>query len=139
MQKLVDGIHHFQRHVFANKQELFARLAEGQKPTALFITCSDSRINPNLLTQTEPGDLFVLRNAGNLIPRARAGGELATIEFAVDGLGIARRRRLRPLGLRGDEGPARPAGDVAARCRASAIASVTRSACAPSWWSATVT
>src|SRR5207248_9653519 len=57
---------------------------------ALFITCSDSRVQPNLLTQTEPGDLFVLRNAGNLIPPhgAARGGEAATIEYAVSALGI---------------------------------------------------
>jgi carbonic anhydrase len=56
----------------------------------LFITCSDSRINPNLLTQTEPGELFILRNAGNLVPPygALQGGEAATIEFAVAGLGV---------------------------------------------------
>jgi carbonic anhydrase len=90
MQKLVDGIRHFQRHVFAGKRELFERLGAGQTPTALFITCADSRINPNLLTQTEPGDIFVLRNAGNIVPPAPdAGGEVATIEFAVTALGIA--------------------------------------------------
>jgi carbonic anhydrase len=56
----------------------------------LFITCSDSRINPNLLTQTEPGELFILRNAGNIVPPYGAvqGGEAATIEFAVAGLGV---------------------------------------------------
>jgi carbonic anhydrase len=69
---------------------LFERLAEGQKPDALFITCSDSRINPNLITQSEPGELFIIRNAGNLVPPygAANGGEGATIEFAVVGLGI---------------------------------------------------
>lgn len=90
MQKLVDGIHHFQRDIFSEKQQLFEKLAEGQKPLALFITCSDSRINPNLLTQTEPGDLFILRNAGNIIPPYGAvdGGEAATIEYAVRALGV---------------------------------------------------
>jgi carbonic anhydrase len=69
---------------------LFERLAEGQHPDALFITCSDSRISPNLITQTEPGELFIIRNAGNIVPPygAANGGEGATIEFAVMGLGI---------------------------------------------------
>ena len=90
MQKLVLGIHHFQRNIFSSQRELFERLAKEQNPEALFITCSDSRINPNLLTQTEPGDLFILRNAGNIIPPygAANGGEGATIEFAVAALGI---------------------------------------------------
>jgi carbonic anhydrase len=64
---------------------MFAALAAGQSPLALFITCSDSRIDPNLLTQTEPGELFVLRNAGNIVPPygANGGGEAATIEYAL--------------------------------------------------------
>ncbi len=90
MQKLVEGIHQFQKDVFSTKQQLFEGLAEGQSPLALFITCSDSRINPNLLTQTEPGELFILRNAGNIIPPYGAveGGEAATIEYAVSVLGV---------------------------------------------------
>lgn len=90
MQKLVQGIHHFQSSIFRSQRELFERLAAGQQPEALFITCSDSRINPNLITQTDPGDLFILRNAGNIIPphSAASNGEEATIEFAVVGLGI---------------------------------------------------
>lgn len=90
MQKLVDGIHHFKVAVFSARREEFERLLSGQHPHALFITCSDSRINTSLITQTEPGDLFVLRNAGNIIPAhgATQGGEAGTIEFAVTGLGI---------------------------------------------------
>lgn len=90
MQKLIEGLHHFQQNVFGTQQELFERLSNGQSPETLFITCSDSRINPNLLTQTEPGDLFILRNAGNLVPpySPTAGGESATIEFAVRGLKV---------------------------------------------------
>ena len=85
MQKLCQGIHHFQRDVFSQNQQLFERLAEGQHPLALFITCSDSRIVPNLLTQTEPGELFIIRNAGNIVPPYGAvlGGEAGTIEYAV--------------------------------------------------------
>jgi carbonic anhydrase len=90
MQKLVEGIHHFQANIFTSQRTLFERLANGQHPEALFITCSDSRINPNLLTQTEPGELFILRNAGNIVPPhgAANGGEGATIEFAVVELGV---------------------------------------------------
>ncbi|MDZ4835929.1 MAG: carbonic anhydrase [Candidatus Melainabacteria bacterium] len=90
MLKLINGLHHFQSEIFASQKELFERLAGGQNPDALFITCSDSRINPNLITQTDPGDLFILRNAGNIIPPygAANGGEGATIEFAVTGLGV---------------------------------------------------
>ncbi len=90
MQKLIEGIHHFQSNLLSPQRELFERLAGGQNPDALFITCSDSRINPNLITQTQPGELFILRNAGNIIPPhgAANGGEGATIEFAVAGLGV---------------------------------------------------
>lgn len=90
MQKLVDGVHQFQENVFNSKQALFERLAGSQHPLALFITCSDSRIDPCLLTQTQPGELFVLRNAGNIVPPYGqvAGGEAATIEYAVCALKI---------------------------------------------------
>jgi carbonic anhydrase len=90
VQKLIAGIHHFQATVFRPQREFFERLSNGQHPLALFITCSDSRINPNLITQTDPGELFILRNAGNIVPPhgAANGGEGATIEFAVTGLGV---------------------------------------------------
>lgn len=91
MQKLVNGIHRFQSDIFRPNHDLFQRLAGGQNPQALFITCSDSRVMPDMITSAEPGDLFVLRNAGNLIPpngAALNSGEAATIEYAVDALGI---------------------------------------------------
>jgi carbonic anhydrase len=90
MQKLIKGIHQFQSNIFASQRGLFERLAEKQEPETLFITCADSRINPNLVTQTAPGELFILRNAGNIVPPhgAASGGEQATIEFAVAGLGV---------------------------------------------------
>ncbi len=90
MQKLVQGVHNFQKEIFGSRRAYFERLVRGQNPLALFITCSDSRINPNLLTQADPGDLFILRNAGNLIPphSATPTGEAATIEFAVAALGV---------------------------------------------------
>lgn len=90
MQKLVEGIHQFQSEFFGPRQSLFESLVAGQNPRTLFITCSDSRINPNLLTQTEPGELFILRNAGNIVPAYRSveSGEAATIEYAIKVLGI---------------------------------------------------
>ncbi len=90
MQKLIQGIHQFQREDFLPLQGLFEQLAKGQNPETLFITCSDSRIDPNLLTRAKPGDLFILRNAGNIVPPYGAcnGGEAATIEFAVAALGV---------------------------------------------------
>ena len=77
MQKLVAGIHQFQQQIRSERPDLLNRMSKGQEPLALFITCSDSRINPNLITQTEPGELFILRNAGNIIPPYGAvhGGE----------------------------------------------------------------
>ncbi len=89
MKKLIKGLHKFQKEVFPLQKNYFEELVKEQKPEVLFITCSDSRINPNLVTSTGPGDLFILRNAGNIIPAyGIASGEEATIEFAVVQLGI---------------------------------------------------
>lgn len=90
MKKLIEGVQKFQKDSFRAKQSLFEKLAGGQQPLALFITCSDSRVDPNLLTNTEPGELFVLRNAGNIVPPHGAvrGGEAATIEYAVNVLKV---------------------------------------------------
>lgn len=90
MKNLVKGLHTFEQEVFRDRRELFERLSHGQRPDTLFITCSDSRIDPNLLTQTSPGDLFILRNAGNLIPPHDKflGAEAATIEYAVRALKV---------------------------------------------------
>lgn len=90
MHRLIEGIHRFQENVFRSEREMFERLARGQSPETLFITCSDSRINPNLLTGTKPGELFILRNAGNIVPAfgALKGGEAATVEYAVTVLGV---------------------------------------------------
>lgn len=89
MQKLIEGLHKFRSEVFHSKQDLFHRLSKGQHPEALFITCSDSRISPSLITQTGPGDLFIMRNVGNIIPPYKEGSsEAAAIEFAVVALGV---------------------------------------------------
>jgi carbonic anhydrase len=85
MRRLLQGIRQFQHKVFPERQSRFEELASGQRPPTLFITCSDSRIVPDLITQTEPGEMFVHRNAGNLVPpySAAPNGEAATIEYAV--------------------------------------------------------
>ncbi|MFB2837252.1 carbonic anhydrase [Floridanema evergladense] len=90
MRKLIRGLQEFQSNYFTSHRELFEKLSEEQHPRALFITCSDSRIDPNLLTQTEPGELFIIRNAGNIIPPygAANGGEGAAIEYAVVALEV---------------------------------------------------
>jgi carbonic anhydrase len=90
MRKLLKGLHKFQSSYFPANQEIFEQLAEGQKPRVLFITCSDSRIVPHLITQSGVGELFVIRNAGNLVPPfgAANGGEGAAIEYAIHVLGI---------------------------------------------------
>jgi carbonic anhydrase len=90
MHELIAGIRTFQRDIFPQYRELFAKLAGGQSPEALVVTCSDSRVDPFLLTQAQPGQLFVLRNAGNLVPKydGFVGGVTATIEFAVVALRV---------------------------------------------------
>lgn len=90
MKTLIDGVKKFQSEVVASERDRYAALEKGQRPKAIFITCSDSRIEPNRLTQTRAGELFVLRNAGNIVPAwgSPASGEIATVEYAIAGLGI---------------------------------------------------
>ena len=90
MEKVLKGLLRFQKEVFAKKKKLFASLSKQQNPSLLFVTCSDSRIDPSLLTQTDPGDIFIIRNAGNLIPTygAAIGGSTATIEYGVSVLQV---------------------------------------------------
>lgn len=84
MERLLAGVVRFQQEVFPSGRELFAGLAHEQHPRALFITCSDSRVLPNLITQTEPGELFIARVMGGIVPAHGApGGVSATIEYAV--------------------------------------------------------
>ena len=90
MQEIIDGFLKFQRDVFPERKELFRKLATSQAPRTLFISCSDSRMVPELVTQREPGDLFVIRNAGNIVPSfgPEPGGVSATVEYAVAALGV---------------------------------------------------
>lgn len=90
MEKVISGILKFKSTSYQERKKLFDELANGQSPDVLFITCADSRIDPNLVTQTEPGDLFIIRNAGNIVPThtRQAGGVTASIEFAVAALGV---------------------------------------------------
>jgi carbonic anhydrase len=90
MEKLVHGIHRFQSNIFRPNREFYEHLATGQKPETLFITCSDSRMVPDLITQTSPGELFVMRNVGNIVPPygSSSGAEAACIEYAVKALKV---------------------------------------------------
>lgn len=90
MQKLVKGLQHFQSTVFEKEREFFEEAARGQNPETLLITCSDSRIVTNLLFGNRPGELFEVRNAGNLVPSygAHFGAEAAAIEFALTVLNV---------------------------------------------------
>jgi carbonic anhydrase len=90
VERIIRGLRRFQKNVFPKHRELFEKLALGQRPLALFITCADSRIDPCLLTQTKPGELFLCRVIGNIVPRypESIGGVSATIEYAVGVLGV---------------------------------------------------
>jgi carbonic anhydrase len=93
MQRLLEGVHRFRDGEFGKYQAMFRRLSRnGQKPHTLFITCADSRVLAELITQSNPGDLFVIKNVGNIVPPADGGGEFnstaAGIEFAVEALGV---------------------------------------------------
>ncbi len=96
MKKLLKGIVEFRQRDLPNYREKFAQLALGQSPDTLFITCSDSRVAPNWFASTDPGDLFVIRNVGNLIPCCGSDGhstadesEAAAIEFAILNLHVS--------------------------------------------------
>lgn len=90
MPRFAAGVVKFQQEVYPQKKELFEALSKGQSPEALFITCSDSRIETAMITQTNPGDLFICRNAGNIVPphSQHTGGMTASIEFAVAVLNV---------------------------------------------------
>ncbi|WP_152225968.1 carbonic anhydrase [Pseudomonas sp. SCB32] len=91
MKDIIDGFLKFQRDAFPKRAGLFRDLATGQPPRALFISCSDSRLVPELVTQREPGDLFIIRNAGNIVPSygPEPGGVSASVEYAVAALRVS--------------------------------------------------
>ena len=91
MNELIGRVFNFEKHTFPNQSALYARLVEdGQSPKALMISCADSRIVPEHIMQAEPGDLFVCRNAGNIVPpfATQNGGVTSTVEYAVVALGV---------------------------------------------------
>jgi carbonic anhydrase len=95
MRKLIKGIGEFRSRSTPETRERFAKLALGQRPDTLFLCCSDSRVAPNVFASTDPGDLFVVRNVGNIVPPSDHHGhsvhdrsEAAAIEFAVNNIGV---------------------------------------------------
>jgi carbonic anhydrase len=94
MQQLIEGVHRFRHEEFGSYRSLFQRLSrEGQNPHTLFITCADSRVLAELITQSKPGDLFVVKNIGNIVPPSAVTGTTnstaAAIEFAVETLRVS--------------------------------------------------
>jgi carbonic anhydrase len=96
LKKLISGIIDFRKNVLPQRRDMFAKLAAGQAPDVLLVTCSDSRVAPNWFASTDPGDLFVIRNVGNLIPSCGEDGhssadesEAAAIEFALINLKVS--------------------------------------------------
>src|SRR6201996_3263840 len=94
MQQIIEGVHKFRNEEFGNYRKLFRKLSQvGQNPHTLFITCSDSRVLAELITQSKPGDLFVVKNIGNIVPTSSATGDTnstaAAIEFAVENLKVS--------------------------------------------------
>ena len=94
MHQLIKGVHKFRDDQFGNYRKLFRKLSqEGQNPHTLFITCSDSRVLAELITQSKPGDLFVVKNVGNIVPPSNVRGDTnstaAAIEFAVENLRVS--------------------------------------------------
>lgn len=99
MQDLIDGYHRFRSGRFAEQQELYNRLGDGQSPKTMVISCCDSRVDPATIFDAGPGELFVVRNVANLVPpcETTAGAEggdyhgtSAALEFAVTGLKVSR-------------------------------------------------
>ena len=92
MQKLIEGAVAFRQNDFETHEKLFSQLGKEQKPHTLFIGCSDSRLVPNMITTTMPGELFIIRNVANIIPPYQQTGEylaaVSAIEFAIQGLEV---------------------------------------------------
>jgi carbonic anhydrase len=93
MRKLIQGVHSFQTEEFRSYSGLFRRLSrQGQNPHTLFITCADSRVLAELITGSKPGDLFVVKNVGNIVPPASVSGPNSTaaaVEFAIESLQVS--------------------------------------------------
>lgn len=92
LERLLTGVRQFREKEFPSRRELYAQITrEGQKPHTLFITCADSRLDPELLTGSGPGDIFVSRNIGNVVPAygGMIGGVSAVIEYAVSALEVS--------------------------------------------------
>ncbi|OEY66378.1 carbonic anhydrase [Marinobacter sp. X15-166B] len=90
MKDIIEGFLKFQNEVYPERADLFKNLANQQNPRTLFISCSDSRLVPELVTQHDPGGLFVIRNAGNIVPSygPEPGGVSASVEYAVSALKV---------------------------------------------------
>jgi carbonic anhydrase len=88
---LVNGVLRFREQVYPGREEQFRRLAAGQQPHTLFITCADSRVVPEMITQTDPGELFMSRNIGNVVPAygEMMGGVSAIVEYACTALRVS--------------------------------------------------
>jgi carbonic anhydrase len=85
LNRIARGVSKFQTEIYPAQREMFERLKTGQEPLAMFVTCADARVNPNLVTQTDPGEIFIERNPGNIIPPHLEfiGGVTAGIEYAM--------------------------------------------------------
>ena len=90
MERLIDGFDYFRQHIFPQQRELFKQLASHEQPRVMFITCTDARVMPELIFTAQPGELFVYRNIGNIVPpyAQHAGGMAAAIEYAVNVLEV---------------------------------------------------
>jgi carbonic anhydrase len=91
MKTLIDGFFRFKHDIFPDRKHVFRELAKEQKPKALFITCADSRVVPDLITQSQPGDLFICRTVGNQVPpfgSQSEAGVSSSIEYAVQALDV---------------------------------------------------
>ena len=91
VRRLLEGVREFQDKIYPEHRERFEELAKGQSPNILFIACADSRVVPEMITQTEPGELFVCRNIGNLVPAygEMLGGVSAVVEYACVALEVS--------------------------------------------------
>jgi carbonic anhydrase len=88
MKNLINGLKRFKQDVHLADKDFYEQLGVKQTPQAVFITCADSRVDPNLITQSQPGSLFQVRNVGNMVPRAGSGSaEESALEYAIEVLG----------------------------------------------------